>query len=205
MCIGIVAVLMGLALPSIGKSMGRARETRDLSQIRQNVTVVAAYVHEWRDIYPIASSRPYTCMTNWSAPLITGGYLPSRAAADPIGWKQNEEVRFMLSMAMCYDPIFMVRGNTLPYKQTQSSPITQSMVRHPAHKGLMVQGHHVREDARTYFCCEGPPVTMPAAMADLAVMRGNRNDFSYQGPIVIVDDIGMPILTTWGGVTQRDR
>jgi hypothetical protein len=42
-------------------------------------------------------------------------------------------------------------------------------------------------------------------MTDGSIVIGAWNEFLPEGVLDVVDDIGRPVLTTWDGVTGRDK
>ena len=57
-----------------------------------------------------------------------------------------------------------------------------------------------------FFCCSGGDlVPVPAAMADGSAEVGALRDFRGGDPVLVQDDIGIPVFSTWGGYRARDH
>ncbi len=86
LCIGVVAVLVGLALPLLGRVQAHSREARDLAQIYQGGAVTTAYMQDHGEIFPVGDPLALRAIRMWTSPLVAGGYLPDARAADPGGY-----------------------------------------------------------------------------------------------------------------------
>jgi hypothetical protein len=63
------------------------------------------------------------------------------------------------------------------------------------------------DNGTAYFCCGWPPfVQVPVVSADMGVKVGRLTDFigAEDGDPWIVDDVGIPVISTWGGVLATD-
>jgi hypothetical protein len=198
-------ILIGLALPAIGSAMGRSRQVRELATLQQNVTVSLAYVHEWKDTYPLAHVNAHMCMTQWWAALVAGGYITDVRQTDPTGVTRDGDMRFWQSMCMTLSPHRMYPGTTVPASDATAQAITQARVTYPSRKGWMLLHHYNMHDISTFFCCYGPAVVVPAAMADGSCTMKNRTQCEWHAPeITIENEVGVPILSTWGGCESFD-
>lgn len=202
--VGVITILVGLLLPSLGKVVYRARLAESVEAARQGAALVALYANDHDDAYPLASENAETAALDWFEGLGRAGYLTALEHADPQGYRRFGEVRIAMSMCMTCDPADMQRGHTRPVNKVRSVPTRQGRVAFPSAKGLMVQ-LWVDRPNRIAFCCAGPLVDVGVAMADGSALAGNREDFGRGEPIVIVDEIGMPVFSTWGGCLARDR
>jgi prepilin-type N-terminal cleavage/methylation domain-containing protein len=54
--IGILALLLGILLPSLVKARNAAMRTQDLSNIRQIVTATVAYAATSKGVYPLGTA-----------------------------------------------------------------------------------------------------------------------------------------------------
>lgn len=211
-CIGVVLILLGMILPVIGKSWFASRQARDLAQLQQNTLVASIYLHDWKDVYPIGNDMAYFSMQDWWKPLVLAGYLGSDAEADPWGVARFQRGRFHQSMCMTYSPEFMAEGNTRASSAAMSSAVRQNDVRFPSLKGWMGQFCLDPSQPSTYFVCtncvagEFPLNRVAVAMADSSCSLATLNDFEWHNPeVLVVDDIGVPVFTTWGGYLARDK
>jgi prepilin-type N-terminal cleavage/methylation domain-containing protein len=203
--IAVLTILAGLMLPALGGAIEQSRLTRMMQQTAQDAALVTAWAHDHDDAYPIAEQYAIAAAHDWYKPLVSGGYLRSAREADPLTVGKNDVVAIKLSMCMVYDPKYMERGHTLPPDDAPSGEIRQYQVRFPSGKGMMLQVWKSPEPPYGAFCCAGPLVEMPVAFADGSVISGTRLDFSRNTPIEVIDMIGMPVFSTWGGVHSRDR
>ena len=55
------------------------------------------------------------------------------------------------------------------------------------------------------FCCAGPLLTVPVAFVDGSMTTGNRLTFGQNQEPVLIDGIGMPVFSSWGGYLAIDR
>lgn len=203
--IAVLTILAGLLLPALGGVIAQSRLTRMMQQTAQDATLIIGWAHDHDDAYPIAHQYAIAAAHDWYKPLVSAGYFRSAHEADPLTMTKHDEVAIKLSMCMVYDPQYMERGHTLPADDAPSSEIRQHQVRFPSSKGMMLQIWHSPEPPYGAFCCAGPLVEMPVAFADGSVTSGTRLDFSRNEPIEVIDMIGMPVFSTWGGVHSRDR
>jgi len=204
--IGVIAVLVSLALPSIGRTVERSRSVADAARLRENATLVKAYTHDHRGVYPIAHSNAFRAAMEWYSPLISTGSLASISEADPHSTVPGRMMRFYLSVAMVYSPDRMKPGRTQLPDNAEASEVRESDVRFPSLKGEMLRYNSgvPAVDGGTLFCC-GPRWISPVSMVDQSVRFGTYLDFpGTEGPIAPVDFIGIPVFTTWHGSEGRD-
>ena len=64
--IGIIAVLIGLLLPSLGRARSQARSVNCLSNLRQMAIAAQAYVNKYNGCFPIAYYQSYDGPTTYS-------------------------------------------------------------------------------------------------------------------------------------------
>lgn len=203
--IAVLTIMAGLMLPALGGAIEQSRLTRMMQQSAQDAALVTAWAHDHDDAYPIAHQNAIAAAHGWYNPLVSAGYFQSAREADPLTMGKHNAVAIKLSMCMVYDPKYMERGHTLPPDDAPSAEIRQYQVRFPSGKGMMLQVWKSPEPPYGAFCCAGPLVGMPVAFADGSVSSGTRLDFSRSEAIEVIDAIGMPVFSTWGGVHSRDR
>lgn len=210
--VGALSILASLMLPMLGKSVAQARLVAGLAQIQQNVAAIQAYTMQSRDIYPIAHANAHGCMSRWEECLVAAGLVPTIESTDAVGYRTVGWNRIVLSLSMLADADRMILGRTLAPNQLASSPVGVHQVTYPSQKGLMVQRCYTcplaqwhRISSTWYFCCGTPPITAPVAMADLSLMAADRTQFIGGEDPVVIDDVGAPVSSTWGGYRARDR
>lgn len=206
--IGVLLLLLGLILPAVGGAVASARLTRSANDIRQCGQLTSLYTAQFKSTYPFTPSDPFNASMNWSSPAAKAGLLASADAIDPIGVRKTGRVRYWMSVAMVYRPDRMHPGRTVPPEQAVAVPVREHQVTYPSDKGLFVQAFDATgpsvKSITWWFCC-GRPQSAPVGMADGAVTIGTYLDFSRFRPVVVENNIGMPILSTWGGYLARDR
>lgn len=205
MILGVVSILLALILPALGSSWDLAQRTRDLGQLRSNVTLIGNYTNDYRDIYPIAFEGAGPSATQWHVALLDGGYISSEVEADPIGKSRYDNVRFWMSKCMVFSPRLMLPGATIPVDDQMSVAVKVHQVTYPSAKGLMYQwSSDAPLHGRNYFCCV-MNWKAPVGFADGSGEFGSYLDYNAGTRPVIVDTIGIPVFTTWGGYLARDR
>lgn len=203
--IGLIAILMGLLLPTLGSSWDLAQRTRDLAQLRSNITLIGNYTNDHKDIYPIGFESAEGSAIYWHSAMIRGGYLASQMEADPIGKSKYDNVRFWMSQCITFTPRLMLPGATIPVEDQTSFPVRVDQVTYPAAKGLMFQmSSDTPLNAKNTFCCV-MDWKAPVGFADGSGELGSYLDYNQGNRPIIVDLIGMPVFTTWGGYLARDR
>lgn len=206
MVIGVIAVLVSLALPSIGSAMAQARLQRTSAVVRQDAAIIALYANDSGDAYPLARHGADSAAHFWFAALEASGHIESAAQVDPEGVRRYDAVLIYMSKAMVCDPVLMRMGRTRPAPQTPSRRVYQHQVTYPSLKGLVIEMWRVPFDPNPVaFCCAGPQLVVPVAMADGSMVVGSRRSFIGGDPPVVVDTMGYPVYSTWGGYLARDR
>lgn len=205
MILGVISILLALILPALGSSWDLAQRTRDLGQLRNNVTLIGNYTNDYRDIYPIGFEGAGSSATRWHVAMLEGGYISSEEEADPIGTSRYDNMRFWMSKCMVFTPRLMLPGATIPVDDQMSVAVKVHQVTYPSAKGLMYQwSSDAPLDGRNYFCCV-IDWKAPVGFADGSGELGSYLDYNAGIRPVIVDTIGIPVFTTWGGYLARDR
>lgn len=204
---GVVLVLLGIALPAAGGSIAHARLTRNIVQVRQDLTLISTYSNDHKDVYPIAHPLALISAYYWYRPLEKLQYISNPSAVDPAGVRKAGGVTLMMSMCMVRNTREMQPGWTVPEEVAGSAPVYQHQVTYPSAKGLMVQlfDRWTPDPSYGFFCCSGKPWRAAAGFADGSATSGTRFDFSGGHPITLKDGVGIPIFSTWGGYLARDR
>ncbi|MBK9188120.1 MAG: prepilin-type N-terminal cleavage/methylation domain-containing protein [Phycisphaerales bacterium] len=205
--LGVVLVLVSMFVPTIAKSIEEARNTRDAAQLRQNVTLVDLYCNDQKGIYPIESSEPADSVWRWYVPLRAIDLVTSEADVDPWGWRVRGAVRFTISFSMIERPETFRPGNVPPLESRRTSPIRQDQVFFPSDKGVMLRSWNGISDPQNggnMFCC-GPRWRTPISMADGSGLTTDYLTLSGNVHPLVINLVGMPIVSTWGGCQGRDR
>jgi type II secretory pathway pseudopilin PulG len=205
--LGMVMILLGLLAPAVGRSMESARMTRDLAQLQQCMTLVGLYAADYRDIFPVADSNPFRAGESWHSALQAAGYVKSPAEVDPAAFRRFGRVTFYLSVCLAYSPERMLPGQTLPAMKAVSRAVYQHSVPYPSGKGAMLKGNSgegtVTEGAHWWCCVDR--WCAPVAMCDGSAMLADYLAMNHGRAPVVVDQVGIPVWSTWGGYLGRDR
>jgi len=214
--IGLIAILLSFVLPALAFVRDNASSTRSLSQVRQNAALLSLYASDYDGVYPLWNENPVACSLFWNVPIIDAGYAASTAELDTttdarkLRGRRTEVGEFdmttyAMSMCLVYDPNLMVRGQTVPIgsKDWLAVPIRDASILFPAGKGVMYKGWIESSRERTNWCCVETPRGV-VALADGSALAGEWTDFLV-GDLTIIDGIGVPVDTTWGGIRGRDR
>ncbi len=108
---------------------------------------------------------------------------------------------------MTCEPAIFNPDNALGPAQIPSSSISLAKVRFPSQKGWFLQICTDYYDADSYFCCiPNKAPALPVEMTDLSALIASRLDF-LGGDVAAYreDTLGIPVLSTWGGVNGRDK
>lgn len=215
--IAVAAVVLSLVIASLASVKKQAKLTKYSAQTQHNATLVVIYAQDNKDLYPIGhrdnkpfeDRNPFICMMDWHIALVEAGLLENSSIADPEWYAKSYFVGDTLSVAMMYDPNLMQPGNTVDPSVARVKYIGQHQVLYPSRKGMLIRrfvGDPANELTK-YFCCAHPPFpTVPVASADLGLRTGKLTDFmgGEDGHPWIVDDIGVPVTTTWNGIFAQD-
>jgi prepilin-type N-terminal cleavage/methylation domain-containing protein len=206
--LAIVAALMALLLPALGQSKVAARRLQSQAIVRTCGQLISLYARDFADAYPLSDPFMQSASYDWDKALLAGGYIKSKAELDPIAGRfAHPFVSFKLSMCVVADPSKFVLGNTSQVDLVPSRLVRQHEVRYPAHKGIVLEqfANYSSPNQDSMYCCV-PLVPAPVLFADESVVVGTWKDFAYgQSTLRIVDWIGEPVFSTWGGYEARDR
>ncbi|MCE7975061.1 MAG: type II secretion system protein [Leptolyngbya sp. PLA1] len=205
--LGVLMVLVSFILPTIRGARDAAGLTRDSASLKQCAALVAMYAAVSNDRYPVGGNNPIAHADSWYRPLIAAGLAAGPAEIDAVGVRRRGGVRFWQSSCMNLPPDRMLPGRTLPAWTGTAEAQRVTDVLYPSAKGHLFRatnGEGTASEGGQWFCC-GPRWRSAVAMGDASVTRGDYIDFNGGEPPVIVDDIGRPVYTTWGGIRGRDR
>ncbi len=202
--IGAIMVILGLLLPSLGKSRKAAENIVGLAGIRSNATLIQAYCAENAGVFPIAMQLPWGCSQFWAMPLRVAGFIAREEDTWIGSGDESKRVPCSMSAAAAMSPQQMVRGQTLPMNSVRSVPITMARVAFPSHKGLLNIAGSRMNPPQQPWCC-GHQIVAPVAFFDGSAGEYAWQDFLEDGVLQIQDNVGIPVYSTWGGVLGRDR
>ena len=201
---GVVMILVGVLMPTLGAAKKRAAQTRTAAAARSNAMAVMAYADDHDDIYPVAAPFVGNAMLDWEKPVLTGGYIEQYNQIDPQGQREIGENAFTLSGALVHPAAMMEPGATSPFDLAQSVAVRQHNVRHPSQKGMMVRWGQ-RENGNDIFWTWNPhdrPVE-PVAFCDASVAEARCTDFRLAHDF-FENWVGHPVLSTWSGARGLD-
>lgn len=210
-CIGIVLILLGLLAPSISRSMNEARLTADAGTLKQNVALVMLYCNDHSEVFPVSDALAFRATDTWYKALDL-----SAAEVDPYPVKRFGEMTMRLSVCMVYDAEHMLPGRTLAPGEARSTDVRLAQVVYPSDKGLMLKfrggmsvpripGNVTHMEGVTGQWCCGPRWRTPVAMTDCSILTTDYLTLTGGEYPLVVDLVGMPVFSTWGGYLGRDR
>lgn len=199
--IGAVMVLLGILLPSLSKSRKLAENVTALAGIRSNATLIHAYCAEYAGVFPMASSSPWACAEFWAMPLTRGGFVGS--TQDTHIGVGSTKTPCTMTAAAAINPTIMVRGRTLPINEVRSVPLTMSRAAFPSEKGLLYANSGAVVPNQPWCC--GALTPGPVAFCDGSASEHTWGDLLPDGVLQVQDNVGFPVLSTWGGLDSRDR
>jgi len=205
--LGVLMVLVSLVLPSLRGAKEAAGLTRDSASLRQCAALVGMYAAAASDRYPLGGDHPIVHADVWYRPVIAAGLASTPAVIDPVGVRRRGVVRFWQSACMNLAPDLMLPGQTRADWAGLAEAQRTTDVTYPSAKGhlfLATNGEGTLSEGGQWFCC-GPRWRSAVAMGDASVRQGDYIEFNGGEFPVIVDDIGRPVYTTWGGIRGRDR
>lgn len=203
---GIVMILLGVLLPSLGRTRHQADLTRYLAEIQQSGLLMEMFAEAHDDEYPFADpSSVGRCSLNWYAPLQSGGYLDEQGA--------RLAAQFEMSLCMAFPPERMVAGNTPALSLWDvDTPVRvrRRETLYPSSKGMLYRIHAIDAADDRYpavWCCYPNLPRGPLALADGSVTAGTWAEFLAGGVLEVdrTSGVGYPVITTWHGVKGRDR
>ena len=222
--IGILAVLVGLLLPSLESVVVNARRTRAMAQTRQNMLLIDLFASDHDDQYPLASTEQMaSAKYEWYQPLIDAGVASS---LDDVGkydgplWNLSPTT-FELSECVVRRPETMVPGDVPVRSAVRPSIVRRHDVSFPSRKGIIFQyslpyesryigrvtpmqtsdGRHIPTPMA--WCC-ALPVTAPIGFGDGSVYIYSYRQLLKQA-LVVENGVGYPVISTWYGCRGVDR
>lgn len=203
--IGIIAILLGLLMPALGKSRLIAVQTQRLAQVRSATLLVLQYAQDHRDVFVRASDDLGRAAREWPRPLIEGGYADSFEQLDGPGMKDPGELTISLSGALMCDVEIMTPGAGVYFYDALSSPVRTDQVLFPSRKGMMRQWWVNFGPVHTYWCCTSYKPLAPILFADASGDLMRFTEMRMEPPRDDETQMGYPVTSTWFGYRGRDR
>jgi hypothetical protein len=206
--IGVVAIVIGLLLPSLSTARQTARRTAFAATIRQDAILVSAYCNDARGVFPIAATLAPDAAWNWGSAMLAGGHISDLRDLDPDGARRYGRNRVQLSKCMLLPAELMRPGFTVPPDMQYATPIRDDQVTYPSQKGLLIPlcSEPLPGDdpaGRCFFYTRR--VAEPIAFADQSVAVLTRFDLIDGEAPSEIDGVGLPVYASWGGHRARDR
>jgi prepilin-type N-terminal cleavage/methylation domain-containing protein len=120
--IGIVLILIGLALPSLGRTREMTKELRDLSQLRNASTLVVQYTTDQAGVFPVASDLPIEAAQRWFQPLIDTGLLSRYEDLGRSIWGPDN-LAYALTQTAVMRPEFFESANLIPEAEQRTAAV----------------------------------------------------------------------------------
>ncbi len=201
LCIGIVMVLIGLAIPQIRCVRESAVLTRETAQLRSNAQLVFTHCADHSGAFPLADERLGSAKLNWYLALNTPN---ARLATDPDGVSRRGVHRFLLGAAFVGNSAQMSPGRTVPPEFARSRFVRDAEVLFPAIKGMMVKhGDSVGGELQLWTYMTVDPPKWPVVMCDGSALHARCTDFRLAFDFR-ENNIGHPVVSTWYGTAGWD-
>jgi len=218
--VGILAVVVGLLLPSLESVVVNARRTRAMAQTRQNMLLIDLYASDHNDGYPLASTTNIiAAQRDWYQVLIESGTVNSIGDLDYYkdGW--FGPTSYAISMALVRKPDEMIPGNVAPLGGSSPHTIRRGDVLFASQKGAVFQyalpyvslrggrGSQITsnpESSAVGWCCAAFAPPAPIGFCDQSVGIYTWVEL-MPSPRVIENGVGYPVESTWLGCRGIDR
>ncbi len=204
---GVVAILVGLVVPSLHQSVATARLTVMSGTVRQNYIAINAYADSNKEVLPTHPASILASLNNYWRVLVREGHFSSVHEVDPLGIRRWNIVSIGLSLTMAGPPeYFTIEG----YSHMDAVPVVgarRPLVRYPSEKGQISQVHNPDhgDTLGTFWTQTGDAGwTAPIASCDGGIRLGRWSDYGIE-PVRLDTWIGHPVVSTWYGYLGRDR
>ncbi|MDQ7012462.1 MAG: hypothetical protein Q9O74_01035 [Planctomycetota bacterium] len=211
--LGVVMILSSFLFPGLAGAVSQGKLTRDLALMRSHAASITMYTAESDDVFPFWGGHHDPTLTagSWYLPMMEAGYFSSREEIEPdLHGSPFDTV--VMSMCMVYDRRLMRPGETVPSSEQRSSPVLTRAVSYPSLKGLVFRAYSgppfdeqtgLQTDVESFCCVD--LWEFPVGMADGSAVSGNYLEFNNGKPVLLENEIGTPVWTTWLGVEGIDR
>lgn len=208
--LGVLMVLLGLILPSLGGAYSSAKLSREMIRLRDHAVMISVYANDHQDVYPFIGGDPLDAGTYWARAMLAGDYYSSLPHLDERSDEIGHGYSILMSAAMAYDWKLMRPGHTVPFEQAKAVPVRTINVLFPSMKALVFRAENEPTPASLPaagyrgFCCTDL-WEFPVANADASIVVGHWKFFSGNRPLYQENEMGTPVMTTWLGVRGIDR
>lgn len=206
-CIGIILILLGLFMPTLGRSVATAKQTRTSAAANQIAALLALYCSDHHEYYPFSSSATtsFDASLQFPAVLVAAGYISSERDLDPEGWTRIGQPDIPISEALYCKPEMLSPGTSLPQSRRVPAGVRVSDVLYPSQKGSHVARRVSDGHVRTYWCCiDGAPKGSVAYVDGNVALRYWKEMVPNGQLYIDADGVGAPVYTTWYGYRGRD-
>lgn len=203
-CIGVLMIVLGIAMPSLSKARQASRRTAALISARTSIQAVAGYQQQSNDFFPVQGNSLGRAMLDWAQPLVGTGHFTGVVEAEPAQQGAAASSLWSMSGACFATDESMTSGSVLPMGLTPLTPRRGAAVRDPSRKGILAQWLH-RIDGQPVFWTWQPgngPLS-PLAMADGSAMQARSSQFRIE-PANFEHWVGHPVLASWRGLSGSD-
>lgn len=202
--IGVLAVVVSLALPSLSRARTAARQLGDSVTASEYAKLVILYSGSHKDMFPsyVAEGVPNTFATRsggWGLELESAGLL-SNARNTP-----SSDMPYKFTYVAFIDPKLMQPGNVPPANEVPVRTQSITNVRYPSAKGMLWPVRREDEPFEATWCCtvQAPPGAIAFVDGSVAVKRWV--DFGTSEGLPVELWAGYPVISTWQGIWGIDR
>ncbi|MDX2017237.1 MAG: type II secretion system protein [Planctomycetota bacterium] len=209
MCIGIIALLVSLALPSLARSRVEARRLVELSRVRSASALLAQYAGDHREVFPQDAATPQAVpqQLRYALALKRAGLVNDVREIDgPEVARVNGTLHILMTVAFASAPSRMEPGSVVHQETSPASDVRLGDVLFPSAKGALLWAwDRDRVIELSPWCCVLPASPGAVAFADSSAAFRRWTDGLDGQPLIVEQWVGYPVLTTWYGSRGRDR
>jgi len=200
--VSILAVLVGLTMTVLGPARAAGIETRALAKARSIVQSIGVYAASQADYYPVSDPNPFHNWSGWCDAMKRAGVFESADQDAMIGTSSRRDA--VMNAAVCFSPELMRVGHTVDPTTAKSIGVRQAQVARPSGLGLISDSNVEGNPPQGWWCCESE-IRGPVGFCDGSGEIGIWTDYLPSGQYQVVDQVGYPVLSTWGAYLGRDR
>lgn len=206
---GIIMVLLGLMLPSLGKARTSASLSTQLREIQQAHLLLAMYASANSEHYPLRGDNQHEATTHWFEPLVESGLLAGSDQLDRSSSQRGLEPPFAMSASLCSAADYY-RPEHETYPDESARPVSSvrtDQVLYPSSKGAIFTWRigNTTEPFIVPWCCLDTSLAAPIAFADGSAEARSVDECFVVQPMRTEELAGIPVYTTWYGIHGRDR
>jgi prepilin-type N-terminal cleavage/methylation domain-containing protein len=209
--LGVVVILLGLALPTLGRVMFRARMTGRSASTNQITVALTAYAGDYQDLFPLAGDAETSSQAsqNYGTPLIAGGYFVSYHDMDPLGMRAHGWMTILLAETQVCRAVDLSPGAPVARAERRPFAVRWADTSFPSQKGILWHSWimDTNPPGAGYWCCAPGQPKAPIAFADRSVREFAWSELVPTGelpPAGGTIDAGRPVNTTWNGFRGVD-